>query len=57
MKESKSEIEKYREVNFKLTNEVQIKEDIITKQNEEKKILNSRVRYLENLMNNLIVKY
>ena len=49
-------MEKYKEVNSKIKNEILIKEDIISKQNEEKKSLSNRVKYLENFINNLIVK-
>ena len=54
--ELKREMEKYKEVNSKIKNEILIKEDIISKQNEEKKSLSNRVKYLENFINNLIVK-
>ena len=55
--ELKREIEKYKDVNSKIRSEIQIKEDIISKQNEEKKALTNRVKYLENFLNNLIVIY
>ncbi len=53
--ELKREIEKYKDANIKIRSEIQIKEDIISKQNEEKKALTNRVKYLENFLNNLIV--
>jgi hypothetical protein len=53
--EYKREIEKYKDANIKIRSEIQIKEDIISKQNEEKKALTNRVKYLENFLNNLIV--
>ena len=54
--ELRREIEKYKEANNKIRNEISIKEDIISKQNEEKKALTNRVKYLENFLNNLIVR-
>jgi hypothetical protein len=53
--ELRREIEKYKDSNVKIRSEIQIKEDIISKQNEEKKALTNRVKYLENFLNNLIV--